>query len=416
MLLAMYQIQWMNELQQPPLKSEVFFAIIFSCFCFIFGWAFSHIRFSTAVKRRPFLPMRRYLWDHSRVEVLAWLCLILGLIVWIYFFIRAGGFISLFKNPTYFKLHFFSPILDDVYRLLPFSGFLFLWIAITATSKRKKLLSVYIWFLTALLILATLARSELFLYLAVSGFIYAQKRRVRLYKICISVLFILGLFVGIQAFREGDFSSYDKIDRGIYAMDWDVAWIEPLIRYTVPNIRNIQIAMDNCSEHTFGAHTFYPIFSFTRTTDLLPFKKARGKLETARRRKEYGIGIFIPYLAEIYWDFGWIGVICFPFFIGYLSSGIFYKAKKTGGAKYIFLYAIMAYALMFSLQKNTFSDSNVWILTGLVLVADLVLRTKNQCPVKAGRGLLPKGEPSEMSQPVKIVEAMHNESESQYDF
>jgi oligosaccharide repeat unit polymerase len=371
-LLGAYHFQFMHPSLQPGLDNMTYVMILLSVTLFTIGVIFGYkIRIDKTDNKKIMT------WSVKMHFIILIMTFTLGLMLWMIFFFSAGGLDGFVNDPVNFHLSFFIPLLDDLYRSMYVSiviGVMYLAIG----SKYYRSFVKVLVLLAFMLILAPLSRADIFMVIVFSVVSFHSIEKIRLQKLILPLFILLLAFVVIQYHRGGQIESdYSRIVTGQIAAPESAPWIASLIRYTVPNIRNIQITMQETDDLEYGVNIFYPLWAFTRTANLVGLNKGNSAEETELRREIYGLGVFLPYMVEFYKDFGFYGVIIITFIIGIISGHLYYKVRYSPSLFLVAVYSVLAYCLLFSTIKNYFSDPAIWQFVIWFLMVDIVVSRKN---------------------------------------
>lgn len=378
-LLGLYQFQLMADDVQPQLHSSTYLVVLGSIASFAVGATLAtYVRLGWSARRNAIVHVPA--WNGARIRVLIFSSFLVGLSIWVYFFLRAGGIAKFLGNPSEFREIFLVPLLDDIYRLLPYSGILGAWYLATGRQRARTL----VWFVlgvSALAVSVRLARADIFQFVLMCLLAYNVAKGVKLRYVGVMVLALAIVFVSVQYVRGSQFQNEAKrIESGVVQVPEAAPWLAAFVIYTVPILRNVQISMENTTDYTYGLNLLYPVWAFTGTAGLVTEKKGGASVRTMQRREEYGIGVFLPYLVEFNQDFGIPGMLILPGLIGFVSGRIYKRAMVYKEPLYAFLYAVLGYCLIFSTINNYFSHSGMWLYVIMFVGADLFCRRRMRSP------------------------------------
>jgi oligosaccharide repeat unit polymerase len=140
--------------------------------------------------------------------------------------------------------------------------------------------------------------------------------------------------------------------------------IDPYI-YATGSFPTFQEAMNDVHDTRLGARTFFPVARLLYALDLLRDRPEGASMEV------YNIPVPInttTYLFSFYEDFGTLGVILFPFFLGWLQTRLYLRLKKwptffslTGTAGFVMTDLLSTFI-------SLITTINVWYFLAVVYV------------------------------------------------
>jgi oligosaccharide repeat unit polymerase len=336
--------------------------------CFIADYKFVWTRRRHASESKYF----RY-WSVYRIRLTILISFLIGIIVWGYLFLRVGGLQVFLKEPNIYRHNFLLPIVDDIYKFMFLSSFIIVYYI--AIGEKKFLLPMILAYATNLVLISSrLARYDLFILVVVSVMIFHLLKEIRLWHIILIVIIMSMAFGIIQYYRAGQFErERELIASGVAKAPEKIPSLVSIYLYTIPNIRNVQIGIEETVNHEWGRNLFFPLWSFTRTAKFMGFESH----SFSYWRSIYGLGIFRPYLIDFYRDFGVVGTMFLPALIGFLSSRIYNRARLLRRPLDMLLYALVSYCLIFSFIDNTFSDSGIWLFAIMFSLLNVFCRRSN---------------------------------------
>jgi len=349
--LGLFQLGLMSLKAQGTLEYSTYVLILVSIISFIMGCLIK------LFPQKTKLNLNKY-WDFAKVRTAIFFSFLFGVLVSLYCFNRAGGLKVMLHDPEYYRLHFTSPFIDDIYRLVPLCGILCIYYLAKGIKKYRFVVFI-ISICSFLLVVMRISRAGLFQFIIIALITYNLVKPVRLRKVFVILVLMFVMFVGIQYWRGSQFvkeASY--INQGLVNVSKRLPWAAALSIYTIPNIRNIQIAMNTYHQLEYGKNTLLPIWAFTFTKSVVGVERH----DTAYKQKLFGLGVFQPYLIDFYKDFGMLGFLLLPFMIGLISSYFYDRAVTTKAPFNIIIYSVISFCLIFSFVSNFFSDTGVWVL------------------------------------------------------
>lgn len=150
--------------------------------------------------------------------------------------------------------------------------------------------------------------------------------------------------------------------------------------YIANNYDNFNELVKNIKEYSFGIASLTPVFSLTGLKFILnlpvyPVYTNIVELTTG------------TYLYDIYYDFGVIGVVILPLFMGYICSRVkSVHAEKHHPIKY-FAEGIFLYILLFSFFTPWFSNPTIWfyfiaVIAMYITINKIASYAYRKCSVK----------------------------------
>ena len=226
---------------------------------------------------------------------------------------------------------------------------------LTIRYLRKKISLIHFLLVSAVLygsvfLLGSRSAVSIFLFIQLSLFYLAKRVTTNQMLILVLASVFSMMIVRIFSFIYGDENNLKYfVDTGL--INLDSSW-ESIINTLIHTFSDIafrtQTIIDNVPEifdHTYGKSLFFSYCSIlpgeqTNVTVLLNHYLFFGSTAD--------VGYPPTIMAQIYLDFGYIGLMVFPFIIGYLYMYVFNKMRKTGRFVYIFLYLLLTYQLLLS--------------------------------------------------------------------
>jgi len=144
--------------------------------------------------------------------------------------------------------------------------------------------------------------------------------------------------------------------------------------YLTGSFPAFSIFVEKASSYSYGTFTFYPILKFLKLT-IFP-KLIIPPAEIPYVEIPYSFNTY-TYLREFYLDFGPIGIIVFPFFIGLLSTYLAIKMYLRPSFSLILINSLIAMLLMLSVISNQFVKPKMWFFAVLIIIIGRVISKRN---------------------------------------
>ncbi|MGL4850424.1 MAG: O-antigen polymerase, partial [Clostridium sp.] len=144
--------------------------------------------------------------------------------------------------------------------------------------------------------------------------------------------------------------------------------VKPLLYFNM-NFNNLNIIVNNFHDYKLGENMIFPILAFANIKDEINYSYKSEYLATRNFNT-------CTYLADIYYDFGIIGVIILPFILGLIYSR-FYNIANKKISVYSVMYFLLAYCLIFCFFVNWYYNT--------AIVFDIVILLLIQQYVEKGK-------------------------------
>lgn len=228
--------------------------------------------------------------------------------------------------------------------------------------------------LSLLSLVATLARWEVIwaLFVFLIPYHYLGEK-ITLRKTIIYMVPILSLIVMLGSLRTIH-AGLDYINRiggielppALYIFSW------PYL-YFATSIENLQQEIIYVAKYgyDFGIHTFLPLLAFSGLKSIvhIPYYAVSTGFNTG------------TFLQPFYRDFGIIGVIVFPFMIGFALSYIYLKIRTTKKPiLWIMLYSVLIIPIIASISNSLFTQPSIYFFFVILLAVYTYIRRKNRKP------------------------------------
>lgn len=168
-------------------------------------------------------------------------------------------------------------------------------------------------------------------------------------------------------------------DRGVQAtqiVDVESDLLAQLYIYSyVPSIKNLQWGAEQRIEHTYGLLFFRPLLWLTGNAESLPEDIDFGGVNT------------VTWLWYYYRDFGPLGTVLIPLFLGFISSLIHSFTVKKPSLLSIALYGLIVSCIIWTTGTERFCETMTFIYGGLLFGADRLCRTKSSPRPAVMRGI-----------------------------
>jgi hypothetical protein len=165
----------------------------------------------------------------------------------------------------------------------------------------------------------------------------------------------VAIFVGYNQFlKPGDFG---------VALPRYLKCLELPYLYITPNFYNLQNLLKLDLPPAFGVYTFLPVFQavflhkdMSQVLPVIPWP--------VLHKSWYGM----TYLANFYVDFGFAGLIVFPFLMGIGLTEVYLRIFQRPTVFGVIIYSIVAAVLMMSFLYNDFVKIQYWYFAAILLI------------------------------------------------
>jgi len=237
-------------------------------------------------------------------------------------------------------------------------------------------------------------------------FVYLHVRKPRISLRLLGVgLVVLTLAVGYFHFIGARLYKSVMYQEDIYSRDLAVApqyyWlVDPYIYATSP-FAGFEAMTSHLGTHTYGDQTFYPVIQF--------MNRVTGSTRTVSFTSYVFYNVPIPcnvytYLGQFYTDFGWPGVLFFPFLLGLASTFCYLRMRKYGGLSSTLGTAAFNAFFIFSIFTNLFVLVTIWETFFLIFVLGRIVgRTRAPQRAASSQGTHPARGPAPAWRPNHAV-------------
>ena len=255
--------------------------------------------------------------------------------------------------------------------ILNFLNFIFCSIYISVYGVRKSILFILV--ASLLMMPFHLVRTVIILSLiaAYFGIHYATEKRHGIKPMLILSAGIVGFFIMYSIYTGGKEFSTQFIDSGDVNFPGNVWFLVRPYLYLSTNFDNLYAALNQTElEYTLGARTFNPILKLTLVHD----SYSLSDVFNAQRAVYGGALNQNTYLGDLYYDFGWPGILIGPALLGALSQFVYKWSRWSQSIAIIAIYSVVAFSVAFSFFANYFSKLYVWEFTILSLFVYVAIK------------------------------------------
>ncbi len=321
-------------------------------------------------------------WDEDRLKQAIYFLFLVATLSYAFEAYRLGIPI-LSRNPDQARIgfsysgfvHHISVIHTDILLLI---GIYFM-IRRREISREKfisNLVLVLLFVLSFLILVTMLNRAFLIwpIFLIVVVYNYL-KNRIGLKKVIVLGLIFCLIVIVIPIIRERAYTQDYIHYVGEMKIPLKYSFISHPYLMIAMSLQNIQFVINTVTNFTYGVNTFYPILVILRIKHLYSQFEISQSFNTA------------SYLSSYYSDFGFGGVMLFPFILGVIISFIYQKMIRKPKMIYLVLYAFLIYNMTVSFFANWFGITKFWYDIALMILLNFY------CVKKRSRTLQERNQP-----------------------
>lgn len=190
----------------------------------------------------------------------------------------------------------------------------------------------------------------MFSYLLISNY---GDNKVTLGKVSLYTLIFLSVFLIVGNIRLVQYAENFIYVVSEMKIPRQYAFIAGPYMYISMNLENLNVGLENLSGFSWGTHTFDFLLALIRGQDYLNFSHiANSKFQASDPFTTF------PFMWYYYRDFGYLGVIIFPFVLGAITSYYYWRTRIAPSLANIAIYCILLNGLLLSFFTNMFTRLN----------------------------------------------------------
>jgi oligosaccharide repeat unit polymerase len=352
-ILVLYLSQIIGIL--TPLSVSFYFSLILSYLMFIMG---------SSIGKRITIPSISYEYNKSKLFLAASFLFLVITSAFMLTIVKLGA------PPVLGGLsreHYYIGYLEILYLTV----YVFWFIGFYLIFQKYRVKSILIMILLSLVIVVLKGNKFPIIYfLCLILYFKSQGKSITIKTTLLYTAVIITVFAGAMYLYVDNFESYigyktDLVDFSLNENLWFL--IDPLL-YLTSNFMNFSNYLDADTSHSFGLSSLSGILSFTQTKDL--FLNKFTVIEAAwKENLIYPWLTTGTYLKEVFIDFGFIGIVLFPFFYGFFSGKYFSLVVKTNYKCSIFnLFLSFTFFYSICISFFTFYFNSIELVSNLILV------------------------------------------------
>lgn len=339
-----------------PFKLLTWFVLISSSAAFVLGYitytCIRKIGYSTQKISSPFsINWQKYLIGVICLNFVFIVCYLINAKV-------SGGIPAFQSDPGLARIKFMTASYLPTMIILAYPTFFavsYTAIRFSIGYKSLKFFAIFTTIATAILMILTVNRGSIvWIMIWVLLIEHYLHRNIRWRYLFVSLLLFLIFFAGMAKFREKDDSKIDLVKIGtnsIYAYFANNYWnLDYAFQYNVNKPP---------PDHTYGLESIAPLIE---AVFLNKIRKAYNweSVFNENSVKVKGLNT-VSYQYFIYKEFGWIGIVMFPFIISFVIAHVYYLAIKSKSIVYVHMYVLIFYAIFSSIFIPIWSMPFFWV-------------------------------------------------------
>lgn len=147
--------------------------------------------------------------------------------------------------------------------------------------------------------------------------------------------------------------------------------------YLTMNFENLRNIVENFNDYKYGTNMLFPVFAFSNTKGYIDYTYKSKYFNNINFNTNTG-------LADVYYDFGAIGVMIFSFILGmFFSKYTKYGFKNESNKIKNVMYSVTIYCLIFCFFVSWYANATIWFhiimlfFTYIYCTRDLKLKLKH---------------------------------------
>lgn len=133
--------------------------------------------------------------------------------------------------------------------------------------------------------------------------------------------------------------------------------------YIAMNFENLRNIVENFNDYQYGTNVAFPVFAFTNTKKFINY-------DYQLEYRNNPIFTTSTYMSDIYFDFGFVGVLLVPLLLGLLYRWLYDKIQHKVSIVNS-MYFVLLYCLAFCFFVNWYTNATIWFYMGILFVAHL---------------------------------------------
>lgn len=198
-------------------------------------------------------------------------------------------------------------------------------------------------------------------------------------KISFKSIFIIGI-IGLALFSvsfsmRNQSSDYFNQAAKVSEQHKDNPMVKPFLYFTY-NFENLRNTVENFNDFKYGTNMAFPILAFTNTKGMVDYSYKSEYFTNPNMNTS-------TYLADIYYDFGFVGVVIVPFLLGMLYSFLYEKMRNSLNS-FSIIFMLLTYCLIFCFFVNWYINTSIVFDIVILILLGVFTIDKNK---KVFRGI-----------------------------
>jgi len=237
---------------------------------------------------------------------------------------------------------------------------------------KKKIILIVIFIISAGTFFTLLQRYNFFmLSMMVLCLMYYSKKKIRLRTFVVFASVVVGFITYIQSLRLAKVAEYFIYSVSRMKIPVKYAALSEPYMYLVMNLENFVYASQKIETHTYGFYTFDFVMALTGLKHWVTQYASLEKLP-------YYISGYntFPFFWVYYYDFGIIGLVFFPFIMGFAISEIYYYLHRKPNLVSLSMYCIAFSVIIVAVISDPLTRLDMVFNFILIVVAQYFLGSK----------------------------------------
>lgn len=360
---------------QEVWMQETWFVVLISSFCFLAGALIVQLSFKRVKSLSGFkIPINHYSFNRLRKTIL----LLFALAMSAYFFevyknkgmpLLAEAKISSYMNFGVQYIHYLTVLFIVVCVLAYLCKNLF-------PFKNRKLFNLIL--VMSLFALLSMLGTNYLIFVFTGIFVIENyiRKRINITKFIILfaiAILMLATVTGFMRASSSNITYVKEIGKPTIDIPDNLSFLFLPYTYIATNFNNLQIEIRERDNFYYGGATFLPIWAFT-------FQKGNFDIEYNIGHGGFNVG---TYLRTYYIDYGLLGIVIFPFILGFLIMLLYCSLRHRPTIFKILIYGLVVHDLILVFFANSFALPTSWFFAAVYLIVDVYCREGLFFPKKA---------------------------------